>query len=292
MNSSLSIDFSDTSTQIEEKRATISRLITHNFLSTKLRDPREESFFDMLKINVFPMLCLFSLTTFLCLSIFAVFVVQLIFGGISGPELLQPGPSFISDVLLATRQMTIHDKHLYQLFSCQFLHENAISLFSNIFLLCFTVSWAEAILGPFRSFIAFFLTVGATNALVALYLQPEQSIEGLNTGIYGLLGAGLGCLVINWPNLYFMKFPRVLVFWMLCILIGFSMIFARTYVAITCQLMGVTVGILVGLFCAPFKHVSENESKKFSSGQKVLLAFGFLSYFVTLVVCVCLIILV
>jgi len=292
MNSSLSIDFSDTSTQIEDKKPTMSRLITHNFLSTKLRDPREESFFEMLGINVFPMLSLFSITTLLCLIIFAVFVVQLIFGGVSGPEFLQPGSSFLSEFLIATRQMTIHDKHIYQLFTCQFLHDNAISLFSNIFLVCFTVSWAEAILGPIRTIIAFVLTVGCANGLVALYLQPAQAIYGLNTGIYGLLGAGLGCLVINWPNLYFMKFPRVLVFWMLCILIGFSMIFARTDVAITSQLMGVMVGILVGLFCAPFKRVSENESKKFSLSQKVLIVFGFLSYFVTLIICVCLIILV
>lgn len=283
MNSSFSIEFSETSTQVPQRSMTMSRIITHHFLSAKIRDPREEGFFDMLSSNVFPMFSILSFVAILCFLAAVGFALQLAFGGVSGPEFLQPGESAVTHWLAVDRWSLVHLKMFHQLVTCQFVHRDLASLATNIFLLAFAGSWAEAILTPFRAALCFLLTVTCANALVALYLPPGAQIAGLSSGIYGLLGAGLGCLILNWPNLYFLSFPRVFVFWMFSLLIGFSMVYARNDVDVTCQLIGVMVGLLAGLFCSPTQRVSERESRKFSGLQTAILVFGFLSYSLTLI---------
>lgn len=287
MSSSLSIDLSETSTQVHQgKPLTLSRIVTHHFLSAKVRDPREEGFMDMLQHSVFPMYHVLSFVSVLCFVSVAGFVLQVVFGGVAGPEFLQPGVSFISDNFAAERIAVVRHKWFFQLFTCQFLSRDLISLIGNLFLLLLMVSWAEAMLTTGRAILSFILTVGCANAIVMLHLIPGVQVMGLSTGIYGLLGSALGCLILNWPNLYFMKFPRIIVFWMFALIIGFSMVYARTDVEVTCQLMGLMIGVLVGLFCSPTQRISDRETKDLSWVQKLVLVFGFLTYFVTLMVAI------
>lgn len=292
MEKSFSLDFSDTSTQIERKKPDLSKIITSHFLSSCPKDPREESFFEMLQINIFPLFSFLSFTSFLMFIIVAFFIVQLIFGGIIKDEqFLNPGSSILTTILSANHQNTVIRKQLYQLFTCQFIHPSAIALLSNLFLLIFAVSWVEAMLGTWRTITAFILNVICTNAVVILYLQPSQSIIGTNSGIFGLFGSALGCLILNWPNLNFFKFPRILVFWMFSLLIGFSMIYAKDEQTVVCQLIGVMVGVLVGMFCSPTSRISQQQRKELNVYQIMMFIFGLLSYLLTLIIYTCLILL-
>jgi membrane associated rhomboid family serine protease len=289
MNTSLSVDFSETSTQTPTRPLTLSRIVTHHFLAAKIRDPREEGFLDMLAINIFPLYSVLSFVSVLSFLIIAGFIAQGVYGGVAGPEFLQPGPSILFEVMAASFRTTIDQKWLFQLLTCQFVQNDFMSLISNLFLLIFVGSWAEAILTTFRTVIAFFLSVLCANAIVVCHLPLGVQIGGLTTGIYGIVGAALGALILNWPNLYFMKFPRIFVFWMFSMLIGFTFVYLRSDTEVTCALIGLFVGILVGLFCGPTDGISEKESRHLNSIQKVVLCFGFLSYFVTLIVILCLI---
>ena len=136
------------------------------------------------------------------------------------------------------------------------------------------------------------LTAICANAVVTYYLPAGLLLMGINSGIYGVLGAGLGCLILNWPNIYLYRFPRVVVFWMFCLLIGITMMLTRSQIGIICELTAFLVGILVGMFCSPCESISERENKHFSFFQIFIWVLGFLSYFLLLTVYIVLIILV
>jgi len=247
--------------------------------SKPVGDPRDETFLQMLHTNLCPQLTFYSFAVFAAISFACIFLVQLIISGVKyDGEFLEVNKTYLTSVLMLTRDSVLGDKQLHRLLTSVLLHQNMPALVNTVILLLIWVSWIEGIFGIPRTLVIFFMTALAGNAFGVLFAAPGDFLMGGYVGIFGLLGACLGFMIFNWRNILSPHFSKLYIFWIVTFVIVFSMLLCGSATAVMLQLGGVLSGIACGLFTSPIEVVGDAQPKRYSAHQTVAMTCGMIAY--------------
>jgi rhomboid protease GluP len=162
-------------------------------------DPKEESYFMMLRNTVCPSVQLASLTTALIVASTAVFIIELSLGFNSAGTVLEVNYDTLS-------LMGVNDSHkvyggqVWRLVAAQFLHVNVLHLISNVLILLILVSRLEYSFGVARVLTVYLLS-GIAGDIFSDILYTDQMLKvGMSTSLYGLIGLSIGYIIVNWPS--------------------------------------------------------------------------------------------
>jgi rhomboid protease GluP len=190
------------------------------FLAGKVAvvDPKDESYFRMLKNTFCPSVELYSLTTALILVNTVVFIVELSLGFDSAKTVLEVN----SDTLFL---MGMNDSHLvykgqvYRLVVAQFLHLNMLHIICNTLIMLLLVSRMEYTFGKARVLLVYILSGIAGDIFSDILYTDKMLKAGSSTSLYGMIGLSIGYIIINWPSFrrigFIFKFKIILIVVML-----------------------------------------------------------------------------
>jgi membrane associated rhomboid family serine protease len=235
----------------KRKKDNLTNTLESIFSPPKIEDPRDETFWDMLYINLFPNLKFFSFTIFFSFSLLIIFIIQIFLCGINmiGQFLEVHLTSITSLLLLNVENFQLGQ--FYRALTCSFIHASMPALGNSIIMLFIWISSIEHSFGIIRTFFIFCLTAFTANLFGLVFGDLDTILFGADGGIFGLLGAALGYIIFNWRRIDDTHNSRLSLFWMVSMIIMFSMLFSNSLVAVMTQLGGVLDGILVGLFFSP-----------------------------------------
>lgn len=212
--------------------------------NSKTTDPRGESFLDMLKINLCPRLTLFSFAVCMMIVLTIAFSAQMIIDGIEGTGSLleaKMGPLTKSFTVVA-------DKNLLKPAMAWLVHRDLSALFGSLLLLLIWVGSMNTAFG-FLLTLAIFALGSFTGFLFAmLLLSPGERINGASPGIFSLLGASLGLIILNWKLIEGARGGQIFYyFWMIILIIMLSMMFSSSPTAMLAQLGAILAGVSLGM---------------------------------------------
>ena len=216
-----------------------------------LTDPRDEGFFEMLRVNVSPNLHCFSFAVILVYVLLIIFAVQV---GVDRLVLSLLAKDFlpVNDGGPFAKHLVLIDDHIrvkYQVwryFTALFLHENAMRLLSSIVSLLIWASLFERLISPLKIMLYYFLG-GILGYMFATAVTAKGTVlMGASPGIFAIFGGSLGFLIYNWKNME--KVPSRLS-WMLIVIfiMVFSLLFSNDHGNLFKQLGGFLAGLSVGM---------------------------------------------
>ena len=261
------------------------------FLQTS-PNKENESFFDMLHLNICPQLTFCSFSTIFVLIITIFFFTQIFSDGISKEtkrvqnEFLpieHNGP--LTKALSSNHTKIKNDYEIYRFFTSLFIHSNFWHYLSNSLMIIVWTSYFEIFLTSFYTPILFFLSGVIGNVFAVLIDGPLITSFGASTGIFGIVGCAIGYIIYNWQNLDYKNSPRF--FWSVQILFIAIMSFVLTSAGISnyAHVGGFLAGIVVGCFLSPRHFEDDKERDLFTFYEKVVKVVGFLGSFVMFCVC-------
>lgn len=234
----------------KRKKDSLTNTLEQVFSPRKVEDPRNETFWDMLYINLFPNLKFFSFTIFLSFALLIIFTVHLILSGINMPGQFLEILNIRQSILVLDLEHFING-HFYRLITAAFVHSSMPALGNSIIILFIWISSIEHSFGIIRTFIIFCITAVTANLFGLMFASYDIFLSGADAGVFGLLGAALGYILFNWKRLNDRDNSRLSLFWMVALICIFSMLFGSSKVVVMTQLGGVLDGIFVGLFFSP-----------------------------------------
>jgi membrane associated rhomboid family serine protease len=231
----------------------------NNMLQRGNSDPSKEGFFEMLHINMCPKLSLISFSVFLGVSLCIIFCLQITASGInSAGEFLEINQTSFTSLLSASYEGVVARKEIWRLMTYWAVHKSLPQLVNSFIMLIIWGSYIEAFFGLWRTLSIFLLTSLAGCSFGILFAGPTDILSGASVGIVGLLGASLGFLIFNWHNISDIRFPKLFMFWMITIIIVFSLVMTNSMSSALLQAGGILAGVSCGLFLSP-KYVNENQ---------------------------------
>ena len=256
-----------------------------------MKDPLDESFFDMLKINMCPYLTFFSFTVIFSIIITVFFMIQLKVDGIDKKRLtmeLLPidvhGP--FSKRFSHNVSELIEKMEVYRPFTAMFIHVNVYHLFSNALMLIIWTSYFESYLTSQRIPFMFFLSGINGNFFSAAIQGSKANSLGASTGIFGIMGSAVGFLIFNWRNLDYRNSPRNFFMCQLGLILLFSLLFTSNEDSVVAHLGGMLAGIFIGLSISA-RHVNpEGLSLELTNFEKINRVVGIFVSVTLLTVCV------
>ena len=171
----------------------------------RLKNPKDENYWDMLMFTFCPSWEWISLTMLLIVAITAMFVAECIYGisaNNTEATLLQ-----ISRATLikfgAILGPLVHSGQVYRLLSAMFVHLDFMHYIGNIFATFILVSRIEYTFGVFRTLIMFIISgIGGNIFTLAVDVAGFSTVKGgASTALYGMIGVILGYIIINWQGL-------------------------------------------------------------------------------------------
>lgn len=129
------------------------------FLSgnTRIKNPRDENYWDMLRITCCPVIKLFSITTLILLAVFGMYIASIAMGIDKEKELLQIKATVLLD-LGANYSPYVKDGQVWRLIAAQFLHINFIHLVGNVLTILIFVSRVEYTFGWWETLFIYLLS--------------------------------------------------------------------------------------------------------------------------------------
>lgn len=121
----------------------------------QLKDPREETFFDMLRFNICPQLTFYSFAVIFSFLLTGMFFAQVGVDGLNRKKIIQeflpinpqgPLTGHLSDNYNEIRE----NKHLWRFATALLIHSNAYHLFSNVLSLIIWASYFETFISSKR----------------------------------------------------------------------------------------------------------------------------------------------
>lgn len=242
-------------------------------------NPLDESFFQMLQINLCPYISIISFSILLSMLLVIMFGIQVGTSGINVKgEFLEVNKISITETLSATYTSVIEKRQIWKLLSLWLIHPSLPKLINSVIMLIIWGSYIENFFGIWRMFLVFFLTTIAGSAFGILFASPTDSLMGASIGLVGMLGAAIGFLVFNWNNIPENRFPKLFMFWMLIILIVFSLLMSSSASALLLEIGGIISGLFCGFFLSP-KYKKENEiTLGFSNYERIVWITGISLY--------------
>lgn len=170
------------------------------------KDPREESFTDMMRFQMFPNLTVLSFSFLLILVLVLVFSAQVALDGLDKSQLRiyflpinlkGPFSSFFENNFAEV----FGSFQIWRLFTSLFLSESFLLLFTSVTSVLFFVCMFETLLTA-NYVKLYFLFGGIMGNVVGLALTQNQvQSTGPVVGVYAVFGAVFGFLLFNWRNL-------------------------------------------------------------------------------------------
>ena len=223
------------------------------FNPRNIKDPRNESFWDMIHINLCPNLKFYSFSIFFSIFLLIIFVIQLATGGVNViGNFLEPHHKSFTQIMLLEKSFIVAYKEYYRFFTATYVHRDIPCLSNSIILLLVWGSTMEYSFMVPRTIVTFVLTSMIGNAFGLYFSEPlEEIFMGADAGIFGLLGAGLGYIIFNWHRIKSKTSSKLSLFFMVTFIMSISMVFAPSVAIVMVQLGGCLSGIFVGMITAP-----------------------------------------
>jgi len=136
------------------------------YASTEYKDPRSETFIDMLRLNLCPTLTFYSFSMIFAIIIMVMFGLQLGVDGIdksqfSGRIMVEFLPidlkGTVTDTFMNDRAKIRDNYEVYRPTSSLFIHQNFQHLFSNVIMLIIWTSFFEPLLTTYKISLVFLL---------------------------------------------------------------------------------------------------------------------------------------
>jgi rhomboid protease GluP len=225
-------------------------------------NPLNESFFYTMEALFFPNATLFQISSILCYVITIIFIITLFFGiDDTNRNKLLPIKMSTADVgSFYPKKIKQNFFQYYRLFTFHFIHFNFSHLFFNIISLISFCSFFELIIKKYTYLLILFLT-GITSNLTSIAIFGEnERYCGLNSGIFGILGAFAMFFIMNWGDLIpmFGQVGRFLTAYLVSVYMFISFVFfhLNEYGNIFVQLLSLLYGGLIfSIFVKPIKVI-------------------------------------
>ena len=170
------------------------------------KDPREETFLEMLKFNFCPHFSIYSFSILLGIILLAIFLIETIIDGLNTSKIAYYflpvnllGP--FTKTFKADFESTFRNYQIWRLITSIFLNQSVNQLLANLLSLIIFVSFFERLIIPNRIRLYFALG-GLLGNIVGLGITQTGSMSlGPEPGIFGIYGAVFGFLMFNWKNM-------------------------------------------------------------------------------------------
>lgn len=205
--------------------------VNKTFQPRKVKDPRQESFWDMIYINLFPHLTLYSFFFIFASILLVIFFIQVILCGINMlGKFLEVWHLGLTERLILEKSIYLYAAETYRVFTSFFVHGDMPAVSMTIILLLVWGSSLEHKIGFFKTILVFFLCAITAN-FYGLYFSTglEEVVMGGDGGAFGLFGAACGYTILNWgriPSSFLSKFA---IFIGLAIIFLFSFAFSGSW---------------------------------------------------------------
>ena len=232
-----------------------------NYYNLRTIDPLKESFFHAIQSLIFPNLTFFQISSIFCYLIIIMYFITLCFG-IDNLNKSQFLPIKLSTVdKIGSFYPTLIKKNLlelYRLLIFQFLHYNLSHCLFNILSLISFCSLFELFIKKYVFFIILFFSGIFSNINASILFYEKERSCGINSGIFGLLGAFCTLIIQNWDEMQVILgyMGRFLTIYLTCVYIFISFCFihfqefANIFVSIYALIYG---AMIFAIFVKPIK---------------------------------------
>lgn len=209
------------------------------------KGPREENFWDFLKIYCCPSITWKYFVVWLTIFDIIYFIVELCLTTTMTGSFLSPSVSAMM-TLGAKYPYKIAQGYVWLLVTALFLHANFMHIFMNLICLLMWGTGIEKTLGFVRTAILFFVSGIGGNIFSSLI--TDSITVGASTGVMGIISAYIAFMIVNWKALEGMQMVRCQ---MLCItgLIIFYLLFSGLTSSSSIDTYGHMGGFICGIFC-------------------------------------------
>lgn len=167
------------------------------------KDPREETFLEMLHYNFCPTLKFKSLTGILIPILILIFVVSLIVNGVNREgDFLQVKGGPLYDPFTQNGYKIRVDRQYWRIITAIFFHLSFTHIVMNCISMVIWGSFIESFLGTKKFAIIFFVS-GITGNLLSVMCHKGLYYDSVGASgcIMGTIGALIGMLILNWMAL-------------------------------------------------------------------------------------------
>lgn len=222
------------------------------FKPKKSRHPESEGFWEMLYYNVTPHLTPISFSVLLSVIYIVMFVIQLCIAGIRlEGQFLESNLESITYDLAMEVSLLEKEENAYRVLSYHIVHSDLPSLIFSILMLYIWVSGIEVQIGLIRSALIYFFSA-ITGVLFALPVADEGvPIMGGNVGIFGLVGASIGYLLLNWFRIKNKGLSKFIMIIFVAGIIAFGFLLAQNILSPMLMTGGVISGFFLGCCLSP-----------------------------------------
>ena len=235
---------------------------THKVLfisgNRRIKNPKDENYFDMLKDLCCPTFKCFSFTTIVLVVTLVMYIVELSMGLNKAGSFLEVQTSTLLQ-LGANYAPYIRQGQVYRLIAPIFLHVNFLHFFGNMLAIFMFVTRIEHSFGLVRTFLIYMLSGIGGNIFSAL-IDSMDIKAGASTSLYGVIGVIIGYMIINWSGLDIvgpiMKYQLCCTSVMIIMFIFFFSVLGTANV----DAFGHLGGFLTGLFLSSINETIKNET--------------------------------
>ena len=176
---------------------------THKVLfisgNRRMKNPKDENYFDMLKDLCCPNFKCLSFTTVVLIATLVMYIVELSMGLNKAGSFLEVNTNTLL-LLGANYAPYIRQGQVYRLIAPIFLHVNFLHFFGNMLAIFMFVTRIEHSFGLVRTFLIYMLSGIGGNIFSAL-IDSTDVKAGASTSLYGVIGVIIGYMIINWSGL-------------------------------------------------------------------------------------------
>lgn len=237
------------------------------------KGPREEHFWDFLKIYCCPSITWRYFVVWLSIFDIIYFIVELAMTSTLEGSFLSPSTFAMLD-LGAKYPYRVAKGYVWLLVTALFLHANFMHIFMNLICLLMWGTGMEKTLGFWRIAALFFIS-GVGGNIFSCLLSDSITV-GASTGVMGIISAYIAFMIINWNALEGMQFLRcqmVCITVMIVVYLLFSGLLSSSSIDTYGHIGGFICGILCG-FALIKPMVLNEETKKYKKiGWSTLAVF-------------------
>lgn len=174
------------------------------------KDPRNETFFDMIHYSFTPALKLRSFTAFIGIGNILIFIVTLAMSGIYTPgDFLQLNSGWVLNNFAENGMKIRQDYQYWRLITSTVLHLSFLHIVMNTFSLLVWGSFIESFTGTKKYMIIYWVSGVCGDLLSCAVNNNNNNSVGASGCIMGVTGSLIGLLILNWMVLSEPRFERI-----------------------------------------------------------------------------------
>ena len=253
-------DLSIEPSQLSDERPTSTNNI---FKPKRSSDPEKETFWEMIYYNVTPNLTPISFAVIFSVILTIIFIVQLILTGIRlEGQFLESGLNSITAAMAVEMDILREEGNFYRLLTFCFIHSDLPSLIFSVLMMAIWVSGIEVQLGSLRCAIIYVLASVSGCMFGVNFANPGEPIMGSVVGIFGILGATVGYMILNWFRVRIRGLSKLIMFIFVAAIIIMSFLLAQSLAPPMLQLGGILSGVFLGMSLSAPVGGKENVKSK------------------------------